>query len=111
MKSSGFGELPAPLTPKPPIASMAPVREVSDAGICAREWRSCKSDRSYLAAPRRSGRNDSTVFKSSSDMDEAGGGADADGIGGGDGSFAEPAFWKFRVTLYSVNRSFGSKQK
>ena len=34
MKSSGFGELLAPPTLKLPIASMAPVREVSDAGMC-----------------------------------------------------------------------------
>ncbi len=38
MNSSGFGELPAPLTLKLPVASMAPVREVSDAGICGRGW-------------------------------------------------------------------------
>ncbi len=65
---------------------------------------------------RREGAAGTTALSSrgagSSDMDEAGGGADdADGIGGGDGSFAGPAFWKFRATLYSVNRSFGSKQK
>jgi hypothetical protein len=62
------GELLAPPTVKLPAASMAPVRQVSDAGICGREWwrrrisnKNC--DRSYLAAPRRrGGRNDHTVL-------------------------------------------------
>ena len=37
MKSSGFGALPAPPTLKEPVARMAPVREVSGAGIRMRE--------------------------------------------------------------------------
>jgi hypothetical protein len=45
-------------------------------------------------------------------MGEAGGGGeDADGIGGGDGSSAGPGFWIFMSTLYSVNKCFGSQQK
>ena len=67
MNSSGFGKLPAPLTLKLPVASMAPISEVSDAGICGRGlWGRRISnndcDRSYLAAPRRSCRNVQTVL-------------------------------------------------
>jgi hypothetical protein len=67
MNSSGFGALPAPPTLKVPVASMAPVREVSYAGRCGREWcgrRISNNDcvLSYLAAQRRSCRNDHTVL-------------------------------------------------